>query len=130
MTNMKPYVFYKEETGEYEAPVPFTRFARLLIDVDLIEDTKLSIAIFRYEPGQIGPCHKHKKETEVYYILKGHGTLRLDKEIVKLHEGTIVYIPPGVEHETKNNSKKELEFLAIFCPATNFNDIKLKWNLQ
>ena len=124
---MKPYVCHTNHLDEYEAAGPVTRFARLLIDPDVIAGAKLGIALFRYEPEQIGPSHCHAEEAEVYYVLEGEGTLQLGDAIVELREGVTVYIPPGVEHETKNTGGGELKFLGIFSPAISFDNIKTQW---
>lgn len=127
---MKYFVFEKDEVGEYKAPEPNTRFARFLVDPEKIENAPLSMAVFRYERGQIGPAHTHDREVEVYYILKGEGTLRLDDEVVQLREGTVVYISPGVEHETTNTGEGEFEFLGIFAPPFDFGGLKSQWSKE
>jgi mannose-6-phosphate isomerase-like protein (cupin superfamily) len=124
---MKGHIVHKPLLPEYEAPAPFQRCAKLLMDPDLIEGAALSIGVFRYAPGQVGPPHKHQKEAEVYYILHGTGSLRLGEEWIELREGMAVYIPPGLEHETRNTGPAELEFLGIFAPASGFDTIKATW---
>ena len=47
--------------------------------------------------------HYHKKTTEVYYILKGSGTMDLDGQTVNLTPGQVVYIPPKVRHQVTGN---------------------------
>lgn len=127
---MNAHIMQKQSLPEYEAPPPFQRCAKVLIDPDLVPDAALSIGVFRYAPGQVGPPHKHHKEAEVYYILRGRGALRLDQEWIELREGMAVYIPPGVEHETRNTGAGELEFLGIFAPASGFGSIKSNWSLR
>ena len=125
--DMEPYVFQKDEVDEYQAPGEFARYARFIIDPDAIEGAQLSIGVFRYEPGQIGPGHTHAEEAEVYYVLKGQASVELDGRVVELREGTALYVPPGVLHETKNTGDGELEFLGIFGPAMGFGKIKADW---
>lgn len=42
--------------------------------------------------------HFHKEGTELYYVLEGEGTIRLDGVDHPLRRGTMVHIPPGVTH--------------------------------
>ncbi len=44
-------------------------------------------------------CHYHVRTTEIYHVLEGEGTLRVDRETYDLQAGTAVYVPPGLEHE-------------------------------
>ena len=122
-----PHIVDQNQIPEYEAPSPYTRFARALVDPALIKDAPMSIGLFRYKPGQIGPAHKHDTETEVYYVLEGRGTVSLDGQTVELRKGVVVYIRPGVEHETKNTGDDEMMFLGIFAPALDFTAIKKQW---
>ncbi|MFH0963223.1 MAG: cupin domain-containing protein [Planctomycetota bacterium] len=127
---MKPYVANKDELTEYESPPPFARFAKVLVDPDHIRGAKLSIGVFRYAPGQVGPAHTHKNEVEVYYVLRGRGTVRVGDETVEMREGTAVYVPETVEHETRNTGDGELEFLGIFAPAVGLHDVKERWTAR
>ena len=43
------------------------------------------------------PWHKHKKH-EIVVCTKGEGTLEFDEEIIEMHPGKIVIVPPVVMH--------------------------------
>ena len=45
--------------------------------------------------------HYHKRSTELYYVLEGEGTVRLDGVEHPVRKGSIVHIPPGVVHGAK-----------------------------
>ena len=42
--------------------------------------------------------HYHKRAIELYYVLEGEGTIRLDGQECAIHKGSVVQIPPGVIH--------------------------------
>ena len=42
--------------------------------------------------------HYHKRSTELYYVLEGEGTVRLDGVEHPVRKGSMVHIPPGVVH--------------------------------
>ena len=42
--------------------------------------------------------HYHKRSTELYYVLEGAGTVRLDGVEHEVSKGTLVHIPPHVVH--------------------------------
>ena len=47
-------------------------------------------------PGYRFPYgHTHKKQEEVYVVLRGSGRMKVDDEIVELKEWDAVRVPPG-----------------------------------
>ena len=43
-------------------------------------------------------AHYHKRSTELYYVLEGEGTVKLDGVEHAVKKGSLVHIPPGVVH--------------------------------
>ncbi len=124
---MQKYVVRKKDVEERVAPGPNTRFARFLLDRDRIADAQLGAAVFRYEPGQVGPAHTHAREAEIYFVLAGKGAVLMDGAEFELEKDTLLYIPPGAQHETKNIGDSEFEFLAVFAPPLGFAEMKKTW---
>ena len=77
-----------------------------------VRGNKLSMGIQLLRKGDDygEPAHKNG---EVYYILKGHATLKIDKKNYEVSPGMAMNIPPKVHHRFYN-VKKELVFLFIF----------------
>ncbi|MEA3226167.1 MAG: cupin domain-containing protein [Planctomycetota bacterium] len=42
--------------------------------------------------------HYHKRAIELYYVLEGEGTIRLEGQEHAIRKGSVVQIPPGVVH--------------------------------
>ena len=63
--------------------------------------------------------HYHEKTDEVYYVIRGHGTMVLDDEEVELHEGVVVYVPRGVKHKAVGNST----VLTVCIPRGVLHDV-------
>lgn len=42
--------------------------------------------------------HKHDKEDEMFFVLKGQLTLEFREKQVEVHEGEFIIVPRGVEH--------------------------------
>ena len=124
---MQKYLVRKEDVEERVAPGPNTRFARFLLDRDRIADAQLSAAVFRYEAGQVGPAHTHAEEAEIYFVLAGKGAVHMEGVEYALEKDTLLYIPPGAEHETRNTGQGEFEFLAVFAPPVGFGAMKEAW---
>ena len=62
------------------------------------------------------------EEDEIYYILSGHGKLRLDDEIVDCHGGQIIFIPAGVFHALDNRESEEPLTILTMWKDYRFND--------
>lgn len=66
------------------------------------------------EPGTSIGWHRHKGETEPYYILKGEGTF-VDNDGSKtiVTPGDVCLIEDGQYHSIENNSNEPVEFMAL-----------------
>ncbi len=49
--------------------------------------------------------HFHRRSTELYYVLEGQGSVRLDGVDHPVRQGSIVHIPPGVVHGAKGRMR-------------------------
>ena len=57
---------------------------------------KSGLSYQRVPPGYRFPYgHTHKKQEEVYVVVRGSGRMKLDDEIVELKEWDAVRVPPG-----------------------------------
>src|SRR5207237_2181406 len=61
-----------------------------------LELEKSGLSYQRVPPGYRFPYgHTHKKQEEVYVVLRGSGRMKVDDEIVELKEWDAVRVPPG-----------------------------------
>jgi len=65
-------------------------------------------------PGaSIGP-HTHETNSEILFVLSGHGLILEDGVLTELHKGQCTYCPKGHSHSLINTSAEEdLEFYAV-----------------
>jgi mannose-6-phosphate isomerase-like protein (cupin superfamily) len=66
-----------------------------------------------------GSAHE---EDEIYYILSGHGKLRLDDEIVDIGPDQVIFIPGGVFHALDNTESDEELKILTFWKDYRFNE--------
>ena len=68
----------------------------------------------------IGPFtwHKHDKEDEMFYVVKGSFNMELRDKTITLNEGEFLIVPRGIEH--RPNAPKEVEVM-LFEPASTLN---------
>ena len=62
------------------------------------------------------PFHSHRGEEEMFFIVKGRGTLRYGSETRKIRAGDVVCCPTGgpeTAHQIVNDSDGELAYLSV-----------------
>lgn len=101
-----------------------TRLRELLNPVRDKGDLKIeySLAQATVKARKASLPHKIKTSSEVYYVLKGRGTMHIDEEIEKVRAGDTVYIPPGSTQYIENSGKGDLVLLCIVCPSWRAED--------
>jgi mannose-6-phosphate isomerase-like protein (cupin superfamily) len=62
--------------------------------------------------------HYHKKSTELYYVLDGGGTVKLDGVEHQVTKGSLVHIPPRVVHSAHGR----MRVLVVGIPDIDDND--------
>ena len=60
-------------------------------------------AYFHLVRIQGSKTHYHKRATEFYYILEGHGVMTVDGETFPLEPGVMVKIDPGAVHSSEGD---------------------------
>ncbi len=82
---------------------------------------RYSLAHAILKPGLTSKLHK-LTTSEVYYILEGEGTMRINDEYAKVIPGQAVYIPPYAKQCIKNTGNVDLKFICIVDPAWRIED--------
>ena len=61
------------------------------------------------------PYHAHRGNEEMFFILEGEGTARIDGATHKIRKGDFISLPPGRDsaHQIINDSKAPLRYLAV-----------------
>jgi putative monooxygenase len=78
----------------------------------------VDVHINRLRPGAVrGPYHLHTASENVYYLLAGRLTVRLDGLDHELEPGDAAFIPPGAPHSATNVSNEEAVLIEIYAPG-------------
>jgi quercetin dioxygenase-like cupin family protein len=82
-------------------------------------DSDGAVAIFSHSvaPMYGPPLHRHSREDEWFYILKGEITLEIDGKRITLHAASSAFAPRGTAHTYKNFSNETAEILAVATPG-------------
>lgn len=80
-----------------------------------------SVAHATLPPGARSRSHR-LKNTEIYYILEGTGTMHVGDESSDVGPGDAIYIPPMSVQYIENKGDGDLTFLCIVDPAWRAED--------
>ena len=104
-----------------------------IVDVHSVDPTACPCGsarrAFTEDPDQTGSLHVvdiqadarthyHKKLTEIYYILEGHGQIELDGDLHDIQPGSSILIKPGCRHRAIGKMK----IINVSIPAFDSND--------
>lgn len=68
-------------------------------------------------PGHGTPPHTHDTDAEAFYILDGELTVESEGRIETLRSGDMCLLPAGREHAFRNESSRNVRFLAVVTPG-------------
>lgn len=88
----------------------------------LLKDNKtlnnLVLSSTDLKPNKSTRGHKHEGQEEVYYFVRGSGTMELDEEIITVDPGDVVLIEDGVFHRV-HASQTGCYFVCVFDGKRN-----------
>jgi uncharacterized cupin superfamily protein len=82
----------------------------------VLQSRKLGFNVTVVPPGKRPfPYHAHRGNEEMFFVLEGEGSIRIDGETHKLRAGDFVSLPPGRDaaHQIVNDSDAPLRYLAV-----------------
>ena len=83
--------------------------------VEFLRVPALSAGVYVLPAGDTDPQRPHR-EDEIYYVTSGRGVIRVGTEDRPVQAGTLVYVPPQVDHRF-HSITEELRVLVVFAPA-------------
>ena len=87
-------------------------------------DLPYSLAVAEVEVGQSSYRHR-LRQSEIYFILAGHGRMHVDDETRELGVGDTVVIPPQAAQWIDNIGDELLRFVAVVSPPWRAQDDEL-----
>ena len=80
------------------------------------DTTAMSAHHVRIEPGGEFRPHSHERETELHFVISGHGQALDGDKWEEVAGGDVVLDPPGLIHGFRNTSSEPLFILCVFTP--------------
>ena len=83
----------------------------------------VALAVGFLPKGRKAIPHYHQKSEEIYYISSGIGRVRVGKDYVDVHKGSVIHVPHHQVHALENKSEaEELNVLCVTSPAYTDED--------
>ena len=73
----------------------------------------MDAGILSLAPGEKDPQGPHAND-ELYYVIRGHGFVRIEKENVSIKPGSIIFVPARKKHNF-HGIDDELQVLYVFA---------------
>jgi mannose-6-phosphate isomerase-like protein (cupin superfamily) len=97
-----------------------SRFARTPLELE-----KSGISYFRVAPGFRAPFgHTHSEQEEIYLVVSGSASVKLDDDVVELSEWDAVRIPPGAMRGFEGGPEGA-ELIAFGAPSNENRDLEM-----
>jgi mannose-6-phosphate isomerase-like protein (cupin superfamily) len=87
--------------------------------LEFLRHPSLSAGLYMLAAGAVDQQEPHS-EDEVYYIVKGSGSIMVDGESRAVTAGSLVFVAANVEHRF-HTITEDLAILVIFAPAEYTN---------
>lgn len=84
-----------------------------------------SLAEATLAPGTCTQAHFHPLAEEIYFVLRGVGSMTIEGETREIGVGDAVAITNGQKHQICNHGSQELVFLCVCAPAYSHADTVL-----
>lgn len=86
-----------------------------LVDRGFAGDYELVLGTI--EPGGAATRHSHDKETQAMYVVAGRARVALGDAPPESHgPGTVIRIPPGLDHVVESLGPEPLQLLIVYSP--------------
>ena len=90
---------------------------------ELARLTQHTLAEIRHPPGTASREHYHTEAEEVYFVLIGHGEVRVDGETQAIGPGDVIEIIPGLRHKLWQRGAGDLVLLVTCVPAYDVREV-------
>ncbi len=101
------------ETFEVDA-VEAERLARGQLYHEFLRRDSMSAGLYVLRAREADPQTPHAQD-ELYYVVSGHGRMRVEEYDRPVDPGSIIFVPAGVDHRF-HSITSDLTILVVFAP--------------
>lgn len=95
----------------------------VFVGAEAYKSQKLTMGKTVVDPGVCMDPHIHELNEEIIFVTSGQGMAKVGGIDEELLPNTAVVFPAGVEHSVSNTGDAPLEFVFMFNPTYNFNNL-------
>ena len=121
-----PYVFHQDELKGYAPPAHSGVTNIRLVERSQVNNQFEMILGSAPSGGSADP-HYHEHSFQIYYVLEGEGGVKIgDDPPSAFRPGSVIVIPPGVEHSIWADKGQQGKIIVIYSPPLADNGFKSK----
>ena len=81
--------------------------------------------LWRLHPGQASTKHRHFRTNELYVLLEGVGSVRVDDELISLRPLSAVFVEPEHLRQVFNDTDDDALWLIVGAPPEAANTLEM-----
>lgn len=97
--------------------------ATILLSPDNVAARHMDLGILYLEPHSKTLPNAHPQSEEMFYIIKGKGTITVEDETKNIEAGAAIYIPANVVHHFENTQDEQMVFVLMHAPPESSDDV-------
>lgn len=97
--------------------------ATILLSPDNVSSRGMDLGILHLQPRRKTLPNRHPRSEEMFYLLKGKGTITVEEETEEIEAGVAIYIPENVIHHFENTQDEEMIFILVHAPPEDAEDV-------
>lgn len=97
--------------------------ATILLSPDNVSSRGMDLGILHLQPRSKTLPNRHPRSEEMFYMLKGKGTITVEEETEEIEAGVAIYIPENVIHHFENTQDEEMIFILVHAPPEDAEDV-------
>ncbi len=97
--------------------------ATILLSPDNVASRGMDLGILHLLPRSKTLPNMHPRSEEMFYLLKGKGTITVEDETEEIEAGVAIYIPENVVHHFENTQDGEMVFILVHAPPEDAQDV-------
>jgi len=105
---------------EVEAVTVLGGSIKIMFNPETADTRHLRFSVGYFDPGEGLAAHIHPESEEVYYVIRGTGTVFLGdaREPVDVVGDTALFVPPGIVHGVENTGSEKLVIAFFVAPGS------------
>ena len=113
---MTKYVFHEHELETYVPPGHSGVVNFRLVSKSQVAN-HFEMVLGQADSGGSAEPHSHEHSHQVYYILQGHGRVKIGEDPpADFGPGSVIVIPPGINHSVWALGKERARVIVIYSP--------------